>query len=109
LIDLMPFAFCAGIDQDFRKGGRMTAPDTNVKKQAKRHVGPLIGIAFAVGVALVLLIWFMGRTVSDVPETEQPTPAAVEETQGIPADGTVAGPGDTGAPQAEEVPPQPAD
>ena len=87
----------------------MTAPDTNTKKQAKRHRGPLIGMAAGVGVALVLLIWMFGRTVSDSPETRQDPPASVDETVGVPAEGDVSGPSDTGAPQLEEVPPEPVD
>ncbi|MGR3435169.1 MAG: hypothetical protein ACU0CO_09830 [Shimia sp.] len=37
----------------------MSAPDTNVEKQKRRHRGPLRGIAFAVAFAGVLLVLYM--------------------------------------------------
>ena len=36
----------------------MSAPDTNVEKQAKRHPAPLIGIGIAVLVAVVAALWW---------------------------------------------------
>jgi len=38
----------------------MSAPDTNTKRQAKRHKAPLIGIAAAVAVALIVGVVLMG-------------------------------------------------
>jgi hypothetical protein len=38
----------------------MSAPDTNTERQAKRHKVPLIGIAAAVAVALVVGVVLMG-------------------------------------------------
>ncbi len=42
----------------------MSAPNTNVKKQEKRHKGPLWGMVWAVAVALILLVglvlWMTG-------------------------------------------------
>ena len=37
----------------------MSAPDTDIKKQEKDHKGPLIGMAFGVAFAGVLLIGFL--------------------------------------------------
>ncbi|MFO6463748.1 hypothetical protein [uncultured Jannaschia sp.] len=37
----------------------MSAPNTNLEKQEKRHAGPLIGIGAGVVLALVLLIAFI--------------------------------------------------
>jgi hypothetical protein len=34
----------------------MSAPETNVEKQARRHKGPLVGIAVAIVAALVALV-----------------------------------------------------
>ncbi|MGI1661120.1 hypothetical protein ACRDNQ_02680 [Palleronia sp. KMU-117] len=34
----------------------MSAPETNVEKQARRHKGPLLGIAVAILAALVALV-----------------------------------------------------
>lgn len=90
----------------------MTAPDTNLKKQKKRHKGPLIGMAVAVTVAVVFLFWMLSQNlVTDTPDTDDPTPAQAGETVGPPAEGTVSGPDDTGAPQMiePEAAPEPAD
>lgn len=80
----------------------MTAPDTNLKKQKKRHKGPLIGMAIAVIVAVLFLIWMLSQNLgTDTPEQEA-APSQVEETVGPPASGSVSGPSDTGAPQTFE-------
>lgn len=52
----------------------MSASNTNVKKQAKRHRGPLFGIAMAVAWALVLFVGFMIWTAyqGDNPAAESP-------------------------------------
>ncbi|WP_127107690.1 hypothetical protein [Pararhodobacter zhoushanensis] len=68
----------------------MSAPDTNPKKQACRHVGPLIGMAVAVLVGVLLIFfWIFEETAeSDPPanpsaqQTEvAPLPQAVEPEQ----------------------------
>jgi hypothetical protein len=48
----------------------MSASNTDVEKQVKRHKGPLIGIALVVAFALILLAFFAARTVDQggVPE-----------------------------------------
>lgn len=83
----------------------MTPPDTNLKKQKKRHKGPLIGMAVGVTVAVLLLGWFISRTMMGTPETDQAPPEQVIDSTGIPAEGAVSGPDDTGAPQIEEPDP----
>ncbi|PZX46106.1 hypothetical protein LY56_01076 [Roseinatronobacter thiooxidans] len=81
----------------------MTAPDTNLKKQKKRHKGPLIGMAVAVTVAVVFLLWMLSNNLgTEVTDEDQAAPAQDEETVGPPASGSVSGPGDTGAPQSFE-------
>lgn len=37
----------------------MSAPDTNVKTQQKRHIGPLVGIGAAVAFAALLLAGYL--------------------------------------------------
>lgn len=37
----------------------MSAPDTNIEKQEKRHAGPLIGMAAGVVFAAILLVAFL--------------------------------------------------
>ena len=68
----------------------MSAPHTDVEKQSRRHSVPLIGMAAAVGFALILLIalyvWLSADEVG-------PTGAEVETIPGV---GTVAGPGAEG-------------
>ena len=76
----------------------MSAPDTNVKRQARRHRPPLIGIALVVGfAAIAMFIWLAweaseGNTPGEdsvVTDTEDVAPGvAIEET----------------APAAEEIP-----
>lgn len=71
----------------------MTAPDTNLKKQAKRHRGPLVGIILAVLVAGGFLLWMLTRTMVTEPEVDGVTPAeTTESTTGMPAEGTTVGP-----------------
>lgn len=40
----------------------MSAPDTNVEKQAKNHKGPLLGMPAVVIAALLLFFAFLGWT-----------------------------------------------
>ncbi|NND17193.1 MAG: hypothetical protein HKN98_01305, partial [Silicimonas sp.] len=37
----------------------MTAPDTNIKKQSRRHKGPLAGIPLAILLAVVAFVGFL--------------------------------------------------
>lgn len=88
----------------------MTAPDTNLNKQKKRHKGPLIGMAVAVTVAILFLVWMLSNNLgTDTTEEDQAAPAQVGETVGPPASGSVSGPTETGAPQViePEQPPEP--
>ncbi len=52
----------------------MSASDTNIAKQKKRHVGPLVGIAAALGFAAVLFFGFLLWTayLADNPNAESP-------------------------------------
>ncbi len=52
----------------------MSASNTNIEKQAKRHRGPLIGIAFALAWAAVLFVGFLIWTAyqSDNPAAQSP-------------------------------------
>lgn len=48
----------------------MSAPKTNIEKQRRRHLGPLVGMAAVVAFALLLMaVWFMwsART-TDIPD-----------------------------------------
>lgn len=89
----------------------MTAPDTNLKKQKRRHWGPLVGMAVAVGVAVLLLLWLIGRTIGGATdETVEPTtPPSAETSTGIPAEGSATGPAGTGAPETVLDSPAPAE
>ena len=87
----------------------MTPPDVNLKKQSKRHKGPLIGIIIAVSVAFIALLWMLSSNVTADPETADNPPAAIEGSVGLPAEGSVAGPSSTGAPQVIETSPSSVD
>ncbi|SDZ37872.1 hypothetical protein SAMN05444004_11252 [Jannaschia faecimaris] len=54
----------------------MSAPDTNLEKQAKNHFGPIIGIAAGVVFVGILLIAYLFFIVS--PEENMSTGAAVQ-------------------------------
>ena len=45
----------------------MSAPQTNLEKQERRHAGPLIGIAACIGFAAILLVAYFGF-IADAPE-----------------------------------------
>lgn len=50
----------------------MSAPHTNIEKQQRRHIGPLMGMAFAVLVVVALGIWW---ATADQRETTPVDPA----------------------------------
>lgn len=65
----------------------MSASNTNLEKQKRRHRGPLVGIAVALGVALALFLgymFFLADTETPEPTGQTPT----EEAVGIPAEGS---------------------
>lgn len=57
----------------------MSAPNTNIEKQRRRHWGPLIGMAVVVafGVAMIM-IWLGEEAVQSDPAA--PPPAATADT-----------------------------
>ncbi|MBF9044326.1 hypothetical protein HKCCE4037_13365 [Rhodobacterales bacterium HKCCE4037] len=57
----------------------MSAPDTNVEKQARNHRPSLIGIALALIIAGVAAVFFIGWDAA--PDGEQAAPALVEDSQ----------------------------
>lgn len=88
----------------------MSAPRTNLEKQKRRHIGPLIGMAVVVLFGVVLMVYWLFEEAaeSDVPpqdETIESAPADTppETTEPVsPGDpGTVVTPGGT----APETPP----
>ena len=57
----------------------MSAPQTNLEKQERRHRGPLIGIAVALIIAVLAAVYFLGAgEVQDDAADPDGTPAAVE-------------------------------
>ena len=71
----------------------MSAPDTNIEQQARRHRGPLTGIALALSVAVLgFLIWLAmvaagGNAPGDssVVGEEQVAPGVVIEERAAPS------------------------
>jgi len=65
----------------------MSAPDTNIKKQEKRHKGPLAGMVAVVIFAGVLLIGlvaylvYQGNEPRDAEEADIPAPVVGEVTE----------------------------
>lgn len=89
----------------------MTAPDTNLKKQKRRHRGPLVGMTVAVAVAVALLMWLLFRTLTGTPETTEQPRAPAESTEAVPAESDAAAPTmpDSSTPQVIEETPPPTD
>lgn len=56
----------------------MTAPNTDVEKQAKRHAGPLIGISIGLIVVIVLFVVFTGNDEVAEEDATQIAPAEAE-------------------------------
>ncbi len=54
----------------------MSAPNTNIEKQARRHRGPLIGMALAVLFGVALIVYWLFE------ESAQSDPSAPLEPQG---------------------------
>lgn len=71
----------------------MTPPDVNLKKQSKRHKGPLIGLIMAVTVALIAFVWMLSNNLTADPDTAIAPAAASDGTTGQPAEGSTSGPG----------------
>ena len=46
----------------------MTPPDANLKKQERRHIGPLIGMAAVVIFGIGIIVYWMGEEVATAPE-----------------------------------------
>lgn len=79
----------------------MSAPDTNVERQKRRHIVPLIGIGIAAVFGVVLIVYWIFEEVSAAdpvtqdevteapatgiaPEVTQPAPSADPGTQPTP-------------------------
>ena len=63
----------------------MSAPDTNTKKQTKRHWGPLLGILLVVCFGVGIILYWVGEEVATAPEDESPateSPTATETQDG---------------------------
>ena len=45
----------------------MTPPDANLKKQERRHFGPLIGMAVVVIFGIGIIVYWMGEEVATAP------------------------------------------
>ena len=70
----------------------MSAPDTDLKKQKKRHFGPLAGIGAVLLLVLILFLAYLGYTaVTDTPEPAA-DPAQIVPEEGVPATGAPATP-----------------
>lgn len=71
----------------------MSAPDTNIDKQKRRHIGPLAGIFGGLALAgIMFLVWlFWVVSAADEPEEANVVPGApVVETDEGPVEGSSA-------------------
>lgn len=55
----------------------MSAPETNIERQKRRHWGPLVGIAVVLGFAAVITVWYLGVLAANGNDPTEP---------GVPAD-----------------------
>ena len=58
----------------------MSAPNTNVEKQEKRHAGPLVIMAACVAMVAVILVAFLAFQTDDVEDGENPVVTAPVQT-----------------------------
>ncbi len=66
----------------------MSAPDTNIKKQERRHIVPLIGIALVVIFGIGIIVFWTGEEVATAPEDN----AVIEKSETVEGEGAVAAP-----------------
>lgn len=66
----------------------MSAPDTNIKKQERRHIVPLIGIALVVIFGIGIIVFWTGEEVATAPEDN----AVIENSETVEGEGTVVAP-----------------
>ena len=64
----------------------MSAPDTNVEKQTRRHRPSLGGIAFAVAVAAILLAGYIFMIASGGSDEAEDAPAPAAATEATPTE-----------------------
>lgn len=77
----------------------MSAPNTNIERQRRRHRGPLVGITLAVIFVLALFaMWLTGQIGSTSAPASAPAPGAAVPLQTAPAP----------APAAPQTPAAPA-
>ncbi|SDG39900.1 hypothetical protein [Sulfitobacter delicatus] len=62
----------------------MSPPDTDLKKQERRHMGPLIGIALVVIFGIGIIVYWTGEEVATAPEDN----SVVEEGATVEGEGT---------------------
>lgn len=65
----------------------MSAPQTNIEKQKRRHWAPLVGSALVAVFGVLIILWWMTEEAVEAPVTEAPA----EET------GAISGTADTAA------------
>lgn len=62
----------------------MSAPDTNIRKQRRRHLPSLIGITAALALALIAAL--SAFVLDGIPADEQATPVPATDGPAIPAE-----------------------
>jgi len=79
----------------------MSSPDTDPKKEAKRHKPSLLGISLSVLVAILFLVWMLTRVLGngEPEEVDQAAPTQVEDASQVDENGET----DLGIDAAPEV------
>lgn len=69
----------------------MSAPNTNLEKQRKRHRGPLIGIVLVILFVGIILVWWLGDefSMSENPGSTTLDPATASQSVGAADEGSI--------------------
>lgn len=70
----------------------MSAPQTNLEKQKRRHRGPLIGMILCVLFAVVLAVYWAGSTPENPGPPAEATPDTIQPAAPAPATQSPAAP-----------------
>lgn len=82
----------------------MSAPQTNIEKQKRRHWAPLVGSALVAVFGVLMIIWWMTEEAVEAPETSAPAEAtsdigAAAEGGASDSAGTIGGEGNVSGTQ----------
>lgn len=84
----------------------MSAPRTNLDRQKRRHIGPLIGIAVVTVFAVLLIVYWLFEE-AWYADPRSPSAAETMPTSPLPPEVTTPAPATGNGPQTAPIAPQP--